>query len=112
MMYSSFGYGHGWGNPWLLGMGSGFAIFFGLIAIVLLVAFIALKGYALWSAAKRDEKWWFIAILILNTLGILEIIYIVFFVKQWHKKVGNQNGTHDAPKAPGGDKNNTEHPVQ
>ena len=39
------------------------------------------KGLALWHAAKRDEKKWFVALLILNTLGILEIIYLFFIVK-------------------------------
>lgn len=37
------------------------------------------KGFALWIASKEDKKYWFIAILILNTAGILEIIYIFFF---------------------------------
>ncbi len=40
------------------------------------------KGWALWLAAKRGEKWWFIAILVLNTLAILEIIYIFAIAKQ------------------------------
>ena len=38
------------------------------------------KGLALWKAARSGSKKWFIALLILNTLGILEIVY-VFFVK-------------------------------
>lgn len=40
---------------------------------------IAWKGIALWRSARRDDFWWFVALLIINTLGILEIIYIVFF---------------------------------
>jgi len=39
------------------------------------------KGFALWHAAKRGEQWWFIAILVINTVGILEIIYIFFIAK-------------------------------
>ena len=39
------------------------------------------KGYALWHAAVEKEKNWFIAILILNTAGILEITYLFFFTK-------------------------------
>ncbi|MDD5430740.1 MAG: DUF5652 family protein [Candidatus Pacebacteria bacterium] len=42
---------------------------------------IAWKGWALWKAAKADQKWWFIAILVFNTLGILEILYIFVFSK-------------------------------
>jgi len=39
------------------------------------------KGLALWHAAKRNEKWWFIGILIINTIGILEICYLAFVVR-------------------------------
>jgi methionyl-tRNA synthetase len=37
------------------------------------------KGVALWKAARNQSVVWFIAIFILNTLGIVEIIYIFFF---------------------------------
>ena len=40
------------------------------------------KGYSLWMAAKRNDAKWFVAILILNTLAILEIIYIFFVVRR------------------------------
>ncbi|PIR68310.1 hypothetical protein COU49_01975 [Candidatus Nomurabacteria bacterium CG10_big_fil_rev_8_21_14_0_10_35_16] len=39
------------------------------------------KGLALWHAVKRNERKWFIAILILNTFSILELIYLFFVVK-------------------------------
>ena len=40
------------------------------------------KGVALWRAAKRGEKKWFVALLVFNTLAILEIVYIFFFSKR------------------------------
>jgi len=40
------------------------------------------KGWALWLAARRKEKWWFIALLVLNTLAVLEIIYIFAIAKR------------------------------
>lgn len=40
---------------------------------------LAIKGFALWHAARNSQTWWFIALLIVNTLGILEIIYLVWF---------------------------------
>lgn len=40
------------------------------------------KGYALWKSARRGEKWWFIALLLVNSLAILEIAYIFFFSKK------------------------------
>ncbi|MBI4085436.1 MAG: hypothetical protein HY432_02965 [Candidatus Liptonbacteria bacterium] len=40
------------------------------------------KGVALWKAANRKEKWWFIALLVINTFAILEIVYIFHFSKK------------------------------
>ncbi len=37
------------------------------------------KALALWKSAKRDSKGWFVAILIINTMGIFEILYIFLF---------------------------------
>jgi hypothetical protein len=53
-----------------------------LLGFVLIVTWsLFWKGLALWYAAKRDEKRWFVFILVLNTFGILEIIYLFHFVK-------------------------------
>jgi len=46
------------------------------------------KGVALWKAAKNSHKKWFISILLLNTLSILEILYIFVFAKR--KKIENE----------------------
>lgn len=42
---------------------------------------IILKGLALWRSSKFNQRYWFIAILILNTVGILELIYLFGFAK-------------------------------
>lgn len=55
-----------------------------LVALLQLWA-IPWKGIALWIAARREDKWWFIAILVFQTLGILEIIYIFFIAKRKFK---------------------------
>ena len=39
-------------------------------------------GIALWKSARRGEKWWFIIILLTNTIGLLEILYIFVFSKK------------------------------
>ena len=39
------------------------------------------KGLALWHSVKRGDKKWFIAILILNSFGIIELIYLFFVIK-------------------------------
>jgi len=40
------------------------------------------KGVALWRSARRKHKIWFIVLLIVNTLAILEILYIFFFSRK------------------------------
>jgi methionyl-tRNA synthetase len=40
------------------------------------------KGIALWKAAQNNQKFWFIAILVINTVGVMEIIYLLFFLKK------------------------------
>ncbi len=68
-------YGQTWGiNPLL-------AVGVGLIALVVALLVIALKGYSLWYSARRGEKWWFVALLVINTMGILELVYLFFVVK-------------------------------
>ncbi len=37
------------------------------------------KGFALWRAARNKQSAWFIVILLLQTVGILEIFYLFFF---------------------------------
>ena len=53
------------------------------------------KGLALWNSAKNGQKNWFLVILIVNTVGILEIIYLFAFATKkmklkdltfWNKK--------------------------
>jgi hypothetical protein len=51
-----------------------------------LIVFLALwsvfwKGLALWHAGRRAQPWWFVIMLIVNTFGILEIIYLFAVAK-------------------------------
>jgi hypothetical protein len=48
---------------------------------VLVIWIIFWKGWALWIAARKGEFWWFLVILIVNTFGILEIVYLFVFKK-------------------------------
>lgn len=47
--------------------------------IPLLIWEMIWKGIALWKTSKNNQLGWFIAIFILNTAGILPIIYLKFF---------------------------------
>ena len=43
---------------------------------------LAWKAIAMWKAAGNKQLAWFIVILVFNTLGILPIVYILFFQKK------------------------------
>lgn len=53
---------------------------------MIIVGFVLLwslywKGRALWMAAQRTDKVWFVVLLILNSAGILDLIYVCFLAK-------------------------------
>jgi methionyl-tRNA synthetase len=52
------------------------------VVFILAVWSVIWKGLALWRAGQNKDKAWFIILLILNTVGILEIIYLIFFSKK------------------------------
>lgn len=55
-----------------------------ILAITLWV--LPWKGVALWKAARLRHKAWFIALLVLNTLAILEIFYIFLVARKAEKR--------------------------
>lgn len=48
---------------------------------------LAWKGWALWRSAELQQKWWFIILLVVNTGGLLEIIYIFFIARKYKVEV-------------------------
>lgn len=48
-----------------------------ILIVVLVFWDLFWKGWALWRSAKRGQSIWFIAILIINSAGILPIIYLL-----------------------------------
>lgn len=44
---------------------------------LLVVLDLILKGITLFKSARRDQKVWFVALLLINSLGILPIIYLM-----------------------------------
>ena len=58
---------------------------FAVLFTILVIWSIVWKGIALWKSAQNSDKWWFIAMLVINTVGILEIVYIFFFSKKKNK---------------------------
>ncbi len=47
-----------------------------ILVIVIALWAIVWKIYAVWLAVKDNKKKWFVALMILNTAGILELFYI------------------------------------
>ena len=74
-MYQNFD----WGSGWQWGMGFPFWIAPFFLAFILWSVFW--KGLALWHSAGRGQYWWFVIMLIVNTAGILEIIYLFAVLK-------------------------------
>ena len=54
----------------------------GSILVLLTLWTIPWKMYAVWTAVKLGHKKWFIALVLLNTFGILEIFYIFKIAKK------------------------------
>ena len=63
-----------------------------LIVTLILWSFVW-KGLALWKAASLRQKWWFIIILVVNTFGILEIIYYFFVSRDYKVEVISDSET-------------------
>ena len=77
-MYSQNIYGS-WASPlglnWFMGIG-------GVLFALVILWSIAWKGLALWKSAREGSKIWFLVLLVVNTLGILEILYLYVFSKK------------------------------
>ncbi len=55
---------------------------FYLWLIPLIIWSIIWKGLALWKSARNEQKGWYTSLLILNTAGILPIVYLLWFQKK------------------------------
>lgn len=40
------------------------------------------KGLALWASARNGHRAWFVVLLLVNTLAVLEILYLANFQKK------------------------------
>lgn len=56
------------------------------VFILIMLWTLPWKGYALWKASKTDHKFWFMALLLINSLAILDILFIFVFSKMGKKK--------------------------
>jgi len=66
-----------WQNKDFVAQAYGLNGIMGLLLVLGLVD-LALKGWALWRCAIMRKKWWFIALLLVNSLGIFPTIFLIF----------------------------------
>jgi len=98
--YESWGpFGHmgSWGpEGWML-VAIAIAAPFIIAAILWSVVW---KGLALWHSARRGQYWWFLILMVVNTLGILEIIYLFFVAKLKFKDLFTAHSGHAPAEHP------------
>ena len=88
-----------YGSPFGFGpaFGAGLVGAFALVAIVVAVWSMFWMGLSLWHAARNKQWGWFIALLIVHTVGILDLVYLFAFrndresthVFPWTKKASS-----------------------
>lgn len=68
---------------------AGLALFLGVPVTTLIILLILIviwdgvwKLIALWKSARRNQLVWFIILAIINSAGILPIVYLAFFQKK------------------------------
>ncbi|MFC1756235.1 DUF5652 family protein [Patescibacteria group bacterium] len=47
------------------------------ILIIISLWDVMWKGFGLWRASQNKAKGWFVAILVLNTVGVVPIVYLI-----------------------------------
>ncbi|MCB9808350.1 hypothetical protein H6770_03785 [Candidatus Peribacteria bacterium] len=62
----------------------------GFLLIVAIVD-VVFRGFAMWRAARMEKKSWFIALLVINSMAILPIIFLLMTNQEYKKR---------SPKAP------------
>lgn len=51
------------------------------LVIILILWSLFWKGLSLWHSGRRGQGVWFVVLLLVNTLGILDIIYLFLVIK-------------------------------
>lgn len=69
-------------------------VLFALIAFLIWTFFW--KGPALWKSARRGDSAWFVALLLLNTAGILEVLYLFVFSRKKNDMQTGDGGQQEA----------------
>ena len=76
--YSNFGAG---GYGWAQGVLPFWVAILAPWLVLLVIWSVFWKGLCLWHSAQRGSYWWFFVMLVVNTAGILELIYLFGIAK-------------------------------
>ena len=57
----------------LMAYSAGFVLLF----VVIMIWSVIIKAIAMWRAARNSHKAWYVVMLLINTAGILEVIYLL-----------------------------------
>lgn len=49
---------------------------------------VTLKGWGMWRAARMSKNIWFIALLLVNSLGILPAIFLLLTKEEYERTMG------------------------
>lgn len=66
--------------------------------VIILIWSLVWKGLALWKSSRKNSPIWFVILLVVNTLGILEILYLFIF-SELKKKPKNAPTSKKASKS-------------
>ena len=63
-----------------------------IVIVILTVWELFWKGITLWKCAQKNQRNWFIAILVINSIGILPIIYLIYtkYIQKKIKRAANK----------------------
>ncbi|VVB83089.1 Uncharacterised protein [uncultured archaeon] len=61
------------------------------ILILIMIWSSVWKLFALWTAARKNSVVWFVVLALVNTVGILEILYIFVFSKMKQSQRSSHN---------------------
>ena len=76
-----------WQNFYAGPISPGFVGVAGLLLVIVILWTLVWKGMALWKAAREGSKIWFVVLLVVNTIGILDILYLYVFSKKSSQSV-------------------------
>ena len=70
-----------------------------LVMLALLSAWeMVWKGFGLWHSAQNKQKGWYVAMLLLNTAGLLPIIYLLWFKPKQKRETPLKQATRSVRK--------------